>query len=72
MGMHYVLQGLFVAAGSIAVLAAVFDWEWFFSAHNSQYIVRRAGRRRARLLYGLLGGIFIAVGVVFFIAVRKM
>lgn len=72
MGMHYVLQGLFVAAGSIAVLAAVFDWEWFFSAHNSQYVVRHAGRQRARLLYGLLGGIFIAVGVVFFIAVRKM
>ena len=72
MGMHYVLQGLFVVVGAIAVLAAVFNWEWFFSAHNSQYIVRRAGRRRARLLYGLLGGIFIAVGVVFFIAVRKM
>lgn len=70
MWMHYVIQGIFVAGGLLAVSAAVADWEWFFTSHNARFIVKNAGRRRARLFYGVLGGLMVAAGVYFFLAVR--
>ena len=49
MGMHYLIQAIFVLVGLLSVLAALFNWEWFFTAHNTQFIVSNAGRQRARL-----------------------
>lgn len=34
---QYIVQGIFVVAGIISLLAAVFDWEWFFTARNTQF-----------------------------------
>ena len=67
---HYIIQAIFVVAGLLAVLASAFDWEWFFTAHNTQFIVANAGRRRARLFYAALGILLIATGVFFFLSVR--
>ena len=55
MGMHYLIQAIFVLVGLLSVLAALFNWEWFFTAHNTQFIVSNAGRQRARLFYAILG-----------------
>ncbi len=67
---HYIIQALFVLVGLLAILAAVFNWDWFFTAQNSQFIVKNVGRRQARLFYAALGCLMIATGVFFFLSVR--
>ena len=59
------IQGIFAAAGIVSLLAALLDWDWFFTARNTQFIVRNVGRRQARLFYGVLGVILIATAVFF-------
>ncbi len=63
---HYFLLSLFIISGSIALLAAIFNWNWFFTASNAQSIVRRLGRLKARLLYGVCGVILISLAIYFF------
>ncbi|MDR0939444.1 MAG: immunity 17 family protein [Mediterranea sp.] len=62
---HYVVQGIFAVAGIIALLAAAFDWEWFFSTRGARSMTRGVTRRRARLFYALLGIIMIGMAVFF-------
>lgn len=62
---HYFIQGLFAVTGAIALLAALLNWDWFFSARNAQLIVRNMGRTRARLFYGVLGLILIGTAIYF-------
>lgn len=66
MAPHYFIQGLFALAGLIALLAAIFNWKWFFEAQNAQFIVRNVGKQRARLFYGVLGLILIVMAVFFY------
>lgn len=70
MGMHYLIQGIFVLVGLLAILAAIFNWDWFFTANNMQFIVSNVGRRRARVFYAILGVLMIATGVYFFLNVQ--
>ena len=73
MAPQYFVQGIFAIVGPIAlvgllsVLAAICNWNWFFTAQNAQLIVRNVGRKRARLFYGLLGIIMIGMAVFFFL-----
>ena len=71
MGMHYFIQGIFVIVGTLAILASLFNWDWFFKAQNTQFIVQNVGRRRARLFYALLGLLMIATATYFFLEVQK-
>ena len=66
MVMHYIIQGIFVVVGLLAILASLFNWDWFFQSQNMQSIVRNVGRKRARLFYALLGLLMIATAVYFF------
>ena len=50
----------------LSLLAAVLDWDWFFTAQNTQFIVRSLGRRRARWFYGVLGVVLMVMAVFFF------
>lgn len=68
---HYIIQSVFVLVGILSILASVFNWEWFFTAHNSQFIVRNLGRNKARIFYALLGIGMIAAGVYFFLSVQE-
>ena len=70
MGMHYLIQAIFVLVGLLSVLAALFNWEWFFTAHNTQFIVSNAGRQRARLFYAILGLLMIAQRFYFFLNIQ--
>ena len=70
MGMHYLIQGIFVMVGLLAILASLFNWDWFFQSQNSQFIVRNVGRKQARLFYALLGVLMIATAVYFFLEVQ--
>ena len=60
---QYIIQGIFVVAGIIALLAAILDWDWFFTAQNTQFVVRNVGR----WFYGILGMILIGMSVFFFL-----
>lgn len=66
----YFVQGLFVVAGLLSLLASVFNWNWFFTAQNAQLIVRNVGRNRARLFYGILGLVMISMAVFFFFSTQ--
>ncbi len=70
MEIHYVIQSLFVLVGLLALLAALFNWDWFFTAQNTRFIVANAGRKRARLFYAAIGILMIATGVFFFLSVQ--
>lgn len=62
---QYLIQIIFAATGLIALLAAISNWEWFFTARNTQFIVQNAGRTQARWFYGILGVILIATALYF-------
>lgn len=64
---QYIIQGIFAFAGILSVLASLLDWDWFFTAQNSQFIVRNVGRRQARWFYGLLGLLLIGMFLFFFL-----
>lgn len=67
--MHFVLQGLFVGVGLVSLLAALFNWDWFFQSQNTRFVVTNVGRQRARLFYAALGLLLIATGIYFFLTV---
>ena len=64
---QYIVQGIFAVAGIISLLDAILDWDWFFTAQNTQFVVRNVGRRQARWFYGVLGMILIGTAVFFFL-----
>lgn len=64
---QYIIQGIFAAAGITSLLAAILNWEWFFTTRNTQFIVQNVGRRQARWFYGALGILLIAMSVFFFL-----
>ena len=68
MAFHYTLQAVFVIVGLLSVLAAIFNWDWFFDARNTRFIVAGAGRTRARLFYAALGALMMATGIFFFLS----
>ena len=70
--MHYLIQGIFVVAGLLAIIASLFNWDWFFQSQNTRYIVQNVGRKRARLFYALLGLLMIATAVYFFLEVQAI
>ena len=69
--MHYIIQGIFVVVGLLAILASLFNWDWFFLSQNTQFIVQNVGRKRTRLFYALLGLLMIATAIYFFMEVQK-
>ena len=71
MGMHYLIQGIFAIVGLLAILASLFNWDWFFLSQNTQAIVRNVGRNRARLFYAVLGLLISATAVYFFLEVQS-
>lgn len=67
---HYFIQAIFAATGVVALLAALLDWDWFFTARNTQFIVSSVGRIQARWFYGVLGVILMGAAVFFFLEVE--
>ena len=63
----YFMIIIFAITGIIALLAALFNWGWFFTAQNAQYVVKLYGRQKARFLYGALGLVLILMAVYFYL-----
>ena len=72
MGMHYLIQGIFAVVGLLAILASLFNWNWFFNSQNTQFIVKNVGRKQARLFYALLGILMSATAIYFYTEVSKI
>ena len=67
---HYIIQGIFALTGLISLLAALLDWNWFFTARNTQFIVQNVGRLQARLFYVVLGLLLIATAAFFMLETK--
>lgn len=72
MNLHFIVQAMFLLAGAISLLASLLDWEWFFSANNAKFLVKRLGRNGARWAYGILGALFIAAAVFFYYQIKRL
>ena len=68
---QYIVQGIFALAGITSLLAALFNWNWFFTTRNAQSIIRNVGRNRARLFYGVLGIVLIGMATFCFIETQN-
>ena len=53
--LHNFVQAIFMLVGLIALLASLFNWDWFFTADNASFLVKRLGRNGARWAYGAIG-----------------
>ena len=62
---HFILLGLFILAGILSLLAALFNWNWFFNTNNVQGLIRRFGLKRTRCFYAIMGLVFITMAIYF-------
>lgn len=69
---HNILQTIFLIGGIVVLLAALFDWEWFFASRNASPVVRYFGRTKSRWLYGASGVFLIAVAIGFYFRLKAM
>ena len=69
---HYIIQSVFIILGLLSIIAAILNWDWFFKANNSQFIVKALGRNKSRIFYAALGIGMIAAGIYFFLSVRNI
>ncbi len=51
------------AAGIFVIVAAACDWNWFFGHPRAKFFVDAFGRGGARVFYGVLGCVFLAIGL---------
>ena len=59
-----VIMGLVSAAiGLFSLMGAIKNWDWYFNNYKARGLVAIFGRNGARIFYGILGVIFIALGV---------
>lgn len=61
MGAALFVKIMFVVAGFLAVLAGVFNWDWFFKSRNTAFLVRLMGLKLARLFYVVIGMALLAM-----------
>lgn len=71
MTMHYIIQSIFVLVGIVSLMASAFNWEWFFNAQNSQFIVKNMGRNSARMFYAIIGIVMIGTGIYFYTKLKQ-
>lgn len=70
--LHNIIQIIFLLAGVTALMAAVFNWEWFFTTSNAEPVVKRFGRDKSRLLYGTAGVLFIFAAIFFYYKIKNI
>ena len=70
--LHNVVQAIFLLAGTISLLSSLFNWEWFFTADNAKFAVKRFGRNGARWIYGIIGMLLIAAAIYFFFQTERV
>lgn len=70
--MHHIVQAIFLLAGIVALAASLFNWEWFFATENARFMVNRLGRRGARIVYSIIGALFIFAAIYFYYEIKDL
>ncbi|WP_099463838.1 immunity 17 family protein [Parabacteroides provencensis] len=60
---EYFILALFIALGIFSIIAAAFNFDWYFQTSGAMTFVRKFGRKGARIFYTILGLALIACGV---------
>lgn len=47
--------GLMAVLGLLSIMAALFNWDWFFTTQSARMLTMKLSRGTARIIYGLLG-----------------
>ncbi len=64
---EYFILVLFIALGLFSLIAALFNFDWYFQTGGAKTFVNQLGRTGARWFYALLGIGLIACGIAGFI-----
>lgn len=70
--LHNVVQVIFLLAGIVSLLASLFNWQWFFTADNAKFLVKRLGINGARWAYGIIGLTFITSAIYFYYRIEAI
>ena len=70
--LHNFVQLIFLLTGLVALLASLFDWDWFFTADNCRFFVKKFGRNGARWIYGSIGLLLITAAIYFYFQVESV
>lgn len=59
----YFILAVFIALGLFSLIAALFNFDWYFNTSGASIFVHKFGRGGARIFYALLGLALIACGL---------
>ncbi len=54
---------IFAIGGVVATLAALLNWNWFFSTASARSVGANRSRRMGRIFYGICGVLLAAAGL---------
>jgi len=57
----------FMVLGWLSLLAAFFNWDWYFKTEGARLVTHHLGNKGGRLFYGVLGIILIIASLTFFL-----
>ncbi len=63
MNANWIFSGIFLLTGLFSLIASILNWDFFFNARRSKWLVNIIGRNGARIFYGILGIVLIIVGL---------
>ena len=58
----YFILVIFMALGAFSLIAAIFNFDWYFETNGAATFVNKFGRKGARIFYALLGLALISCG----------
>ncbi len=59
----YILASLFAIGGGLSLLAAIANWDWFFSSESVRMFTWSLSRSWQRIIYAALGIAIIAMAI---------
>lgn len=60
---EYMILAIFIALGLFSVVAALFNFDWYFETSGAMTFVKWLGRGGARIFYFLLGLALVTCGI---------
>ena len=58
----YFILAIFIALGAFSLVAAIFNFDWYFETSGATTFVNKFGRKGARIFYALLELALIGCG----------
>ncbi len=67
MNTNWIFSGIFLLIGLFSFAASIFNWDFFFNARRSKWLVNIIGRNGTRFFYSILGITLMIVGLLSFV-----